>query len=187
MFQFQTQATRDASGADIRGGLRQGPLRVNRVGCARTSRFRSAPQIGPRVSRSGLRLRVISRLMHRSKWRLRGRDASYLAFPAQICERLGVIISWVDSASRDDRGSRRDSGITLNGRRSARCQLQTSRGTDFRRQQVSASLIPADGARSRTTISKDPRAERVSCLPLPETSHPCRNRSPLPCAILCRL
>jgi hypothetical protein len=90
MFQFQTQATRDASGADIRGGLRQGPLRVNRVGCARTSRFRSAPQIGPRVSRSGLRLRVISRLMHRSKWRLRGRDASYLAFPAQICERLGV-------------------------------------------------------------------------------------------------
>jgi len=158
MFQFQTQATRDASGADIRGGLRQGPLRVNRVGCARTSRFRSAPQIGPRVSRSGLRLRAISRLMHRSKWRLRGRDASYLAF-----------------------------GITLNGRRSARCQLQTSRGTDFRRQQVSASLIPADGARSRTTTSKDPRAERVSCLPLPETSHPCRNRSPLPCAILCRL
>jgi len=28
MFQFQTQTARDASGVDIRGGLRQGPLRV---------------------------------------------------------------------------------------------------------------------------------------------------------------
>jgi len=28
MFQLQTQTARDASGADIRGGLKQGPLRV---------------------------------------------------------------------------------------------------------------------------------------------------------------
>ena len=41
--------------------------------------------------------------------------------------------------------------------------------------------------RSRTMISKGPRLPGFFCPPQPGTSHPCKDRSPLPCAILCRL
>jgi len=44
----------------------------------------------------------------------------------------------------------------------------------------------AGGARLRTMTSKD-RLPRFSCPPRPGTSHPCKDRSRLPCAILCRL
>ena len=43
------------------------------------------------------------------------------------------------------------------------------------------------GIALRGMTTKDPRVQRVSCPPRPETSHLCKDRSPLPCAILCML
>ena len=48
-------------------------------------------------------------------------------------------------------------------------------------------LASDDGPRSRTMISKGPRLPGFFCPPQPGTSHPCKDRSPLPCAILYRL
>jgi hypothetical protein len=50
MFRFQTQTARDARGADIRGGLRQGPLRVMSGGRDKRRAMSDLPQIADAIT-----------------------------------------------------------------------------------------------------------------------------------------